>query len=257
MKTQRISKVTSLLIAVGIAASVSTSAFASITFTGSDASQQLSASATFTYLGGGNLQVTLANTYTGDTVDQGHVLTGVFFNDSGAGGLAPVSATAGAGSVQWSGTVSSAAPSSTVLGTEWAYGTGSAPHGANAGIISSGYYNPGTGNFGPGNPVGTYDMLDGSAYGILSVGYAGSDLDGLGTRIYIQPSMVFVLSGFDGKLNGLTDVSFQYGTALNEPNVVGNILPSVPEAPTVIAGVLLLLPLGASTIRILRKNRAA
>ena len=31
----------------------------------------------------------------------------------------------------------------------------------------------------------------------------------------------------------------------------------VPETSTVIAGVLLLLPFGASTFRILRKNRAA
>ena len=174
METRKITKLALLLAVMSIAAGASTDAIASITFTGSDASQQLSASVTFADLGGGNLQVTLVNTYSGDTVDQAHVLTGVFFSDSGAGGLAPVSATAGAGSVQWSGTVSSAAPSSAVLGTEWAYGTGGAPHGANAGIVSSGYYTPGMGNFAsPG------DMLDGSAYGILSAGYAGSDLDGL------------------------------------------------------------------------------
>ena len=67
--------------------------------------------------------------------------------------------------------------------------------------------------------------------------------------------MVFVLSGFNGNLNGLTDVSFQYGTALNEPNITGTT--PVPEASTVIAGALLLLPLGASALRILRRNRVA
>jgi choice-of-anchor C domain-containing protein len=42
-----------------------------------------------------------------------------------------------------------------------------------------------------------------------------------------------------------------WGAALDNVSLV-----AVPEAPTVIAGMLLLLPLGASTLRVLRRNRA-
>jgi hypothetical protein len=103
----------------------------------------------------------------------------------------------GAGAVEWVSSTSSAPPGPAVLGTEWAYGyPAHGPNGATAGIESSGVYSPiGTGNFAsPG------DMLDGSAYGLLSAGYAGSDLDGLANRVYIQDSMVFVLSNFSGTL---------------------------------------------------------
>jgi len=217
---------------------------ASQMFGGTNLSMQLSATATFTDLGGGKLGVTLANTYTGDTVDQAHVLTGVFFNYASALSLSPVSASASAGSIFWIGSTSGPAPDSSVLGTEWAYGTGSAPHGANAGIVSSGYYTPGFGNFAsPG------DMLDGSGYGILSAGYAGSDLDGLSNRPYVQPSMEFILSGFTGSLSSITDLSFQYGTSLSEPNLVG--LP-VPEP-----GAIALLGLGAAAVFMLRRKTQA
>jgi hypothetical protein len=196
------------------------SAIASVTFASTNGTQSLSASATFADLGGGQIQITLSNTFSGDTPDQSHVLTGLFF--SGLNGLTPLSATAGLGSLEWAGPTSSAPESSFVLGTEWAYGTGSAPGGATAGIISAGYYSPGSGNFAsPG------DMLDGSGYGILSLGYAGSDLDGLGNRPYIQNSMVFVLSGFGGNLVDISHVSFQYGTSLSESALLN--APQVPE----------------------------
>jgi hypothetical protein len=216
-------RLTALLAAVAIAAGASATGLGSVVFSGADAGNNLSASAGFTLLGGGDLQITLTNTYAGDTADQSHVLTGLFF--SGANGLTPVSATAGAGTVEWSGHTSSAPPGPAVLGTEWAYGTPThGPNGATAGIESSGAYVPiGTGNFAsPG------DMLDGSAYGLLSTGYAGSDGDGLSTRVYIQDSMVFVLTNFSGTLAGITDVTFTYGTSTSEPLVAGTPV-QVPE----------------------------
>jgi len=148
-------------------------------------------------------------------------LTGVFF--SGADGLTPVSATAGAGSVAWVGNTSIPAPGPSVLGQEWGYASGGHgnPNGANDGIAGAGFNN----NFGNGNFAGPGDMLDGSAYGILSAGYAGSDLDGLGSKTFIQPSMVFVLSGWSGSLSTITNVSFQYGTALSEPNLPATLVP--------------------------------
>ena len=217
---------------------------AELVFAATNSTQGLSASAGFSLLGGGELQITLTNTYIGDTPDQSHVLTGLFF--SGADGLTPISATAQAGSLQWQGTSSSAPASSLVLGTEWGYGSGSSgPGGSTAGIVSAGYYSAvGTGNFAaPG------DMLDGSAYGLLSLGYAGSDLDGLANRVYIQDAMVFVLGGFSGNLSSISHVSFQYGTMLSEP-VLANV--SVAPEPGITA-VFAACGLAAVLVRRLRK----
>ena len=222
-------------------------ATAQVTFSGTNNAGSLSASATFSLLGGGDLQVTLVNTFSLDTPDQSHVLTGVFF--AGANGLGEVSATAGAGSVEWAGHTSSAPESSAVLGTEWAYGSGASfinDPGATAGIFSSGYYTPGMGNFAsPG------DMLDGSAYGIVSAGYAGSDGDGLSTRQYIGNTMVFVLSGFGGNLSDISHVSFQYGTSSGEPSLAGNLVPT-PEPKTALILVAFLGVLGGRRLLLRR-----
>jgi hypothetical protein len=208
--------------------------------------ENLSATVTFTDLGGGNLQVTLANTYAGDTPDQAAVLTGVFFDFSGASGLSPVSATSSAGSVEWDGGAGAGvldpSPSSAVLGGEWAYGTGSAPGGPagiNAGIVSSGYYTPGQGNFANANPV---MMLDGSSYGILTAGYAGSNMDGLKSQgPYVQNSIDFILSGFSGSVSSISTVSFQYGTSTSEPNLTAVVVPEPATAALGGLGGLLLL----------------
>jgi hypothetical protein len=225
-------------VAVGIFAVAVTSALASITFSASDLPDNLSASATFTDLGGGDLQVTLVNTYTGDTVDQSHVLTALFF--SGAAGLTPVSALAAPGSLQWVAGASTVAGGADV-GANWQYVSGQGISSAGFGIFSAGNFPP--------SPSAT---LDGSAWGLVSAGYAGLHLDGLDSRTYIQDSVIFVLSGFKGDLSGISDVSFQYGTGLEDPNI-----PAVPETTTVLAGALLLLPLGASAFRILRRNRTS
>lgn len=62
--------------------------------------------------------------------------------------------------------------------------------------------------------------------------------------------------------NYLTASGGQYGVfALTLTDATGNyaqpVLGMVPEPSTVVAGVLLLLPFGVSTVRILRKNKAA
>lgn len=199
----------------------------------------ISASATFATLAGDELQITLVNTSPYATVAQSDVLTGIFF--SGADGLTPVSATAGAGSVQWQGGVSSAPDPPSVIGENWAYGTASgAPGEATSGINSSGAWNQGPGQ---GNFASPGANLDGSSYGLLSAGYAGATPDGLDGRVYIQNTMVFVLSGWTGSLSDISNVSFQYGTSLSEPNLTAV---AVPEPIALTPGALLLAALWVS-----------
>jgi hypothetical protein len=193
----------------------------SVTFLGSDPGHQLGASATFDAVGS-VLTVTLANTYSGNVVDQAHVLTGIFF--SGANGLTPL--TAQATGWKWIDGAKTAVNNLNV-GAEWQYlsGLSGAPGGATAGISSSGL-----GLFHAGNFGGAGNNLDGSSYGLLSSGYLGDYQDGLRGRLYLQNSTVFTLSGFSGSLTDIDGVSFQYGTSLSEPNVDGNVVvATVPD----------------------------
>jgi hypothetical protein len=62
---------------------------------------------------------------------------------------------------------------------------------------------------------------------------------------------------------GSEDTSVSFASASSQDGASGGMHPDagppppVPEPMTLIAGVLLLLPFGASTLRILRRNRAA
>jgi hypothetical protein len=93
------------------------------------------------------------------------------------------------------------------------------------------------------------DALDGSAYGMLSAGYAGSALDGPHGRSYIQKSMDFILSysGNSFDLSQISNVSFQYGTTLIEPNMIATAVP-VPEPNFGSVSALALLYLGGSRL---------
>jgi hypothetical protein len=65
-----------------------------------------------------------------------------------------------------------------------------------------------------------------------------------------------IMNGYWGYHPGVNQVGSIYnGNVLQD--VTYNIISDVPEPTTMIAGALLLLPFGASTIRILRKNRTA
>jgi hypothetical protein len=239
------------LIAAAASIGATGASHAALTFTGSG--NGISASATFTDLGGGNLQIQLVNTYTGDTPDQSHVLTAVFL--SGMNGLHPVSAILPSGSQVWTDH-SSVAAGGLNVGGEWAYlsGLSGVPGGGSAGISSSGFNWFGNGNFnGPNIDPPPNGALDGSGYGIISSGYAGLALDGLAGRSYAQNSVVFTLSGFTGKLSDISNVTFQYGTTTGEPFLTGTT--SIPESNFSRASLMFMLPVAASIF--LRKNRAA
>lgn len=190
-------------------------------FTGT--SGNLSASADFS-VNGSNLVVTLANISSANVLAPADVLTAVFFTLPG-GSYAPVSALLPVGSTVFFG--SNGAGN---VGGEWAYASGlsGAPGGADQGISSSGFGLFGGANFGGSNLQGPA-AVDGVQYGLTSKGddTTSGNAAVTGGNALIQYSVVFTLSGISSDFDpsSITKVSFQYGTALTEPNVPGKVVP--------------------------------
>jgi hypothetical protein len=191
------------------------------TFTGSDGTR--SGMVTFEN-SGSDLIITLTNTSTLDVLLPNEVMTAVFFDIQGDPlTLARESAVLAGGSIVLFGITDPGG----VVGGEWAYAAGlSGPNGADYGISSAGYGLFGPGNRFPGNNLAGPDAPNGLGYGITS---AGDDPDTGNTPVtgehpLIQNSVVFTLSGlpagFDPNVS-ISNVSFQYGTDLSEPNVPG------------------------------------
>ncbi len=195
---------------------IAPSARADVTFTGSSGS--LAASAVFGIVGS-SLTVTLTNTSTADVLVPADVLTALFFDIPSGVTLTPGSALLGSGS-----TVHFGPDGGGNVGGEWAYGAGlsGAPGGATRGISSAGFGLFGDGNFG-GSNLQDPAAVDGLQYGLTSAGdnLANGNAAVTGGNALIQNSVVFTLSGLpDGfTLGDVSNVSFQYGTALTEPNV--------------------------------------
>ncbi len=219
-----------LIIAVVATIGAGTAAADPITLVGT--SGNLKASVTFD-TSGTNLIVTLANVSTNDVLDPTDVLTGVFFDITGNPTLGRVSALLSSGSTVEFGS----APADGVVGGEWAYAAGiSGQNGAKEGISSAGLGLFGPGNRFPGaNLQGPADP-DGLQYGITS--YADNPATGnapvTGANDLIKYSVVFTLSGLpDGfdPSKGISNVTFQYGTALTDTNFQPPRLPPPPTVP--------------------------
>ena len=222
-----------------------TSATASLVVTGSGKptgdSYTVTAQATFTALPGNELQITLANIGTTATADIGGLVYGVSFSGA-AGTLSLVSASALAGETEWD------AGSSTALTST-------------LNVMSSGGNNPGwilNGNDVTALHGGTH------SFALLSEGYAGGTSGGLSNGQHnpnIQDYLVLVLSGYTGGnagLSSISDVVFGIGTSDDTITATsyGTLsTTAVPEPSTIFAAALLLLPFGASALRIYR-NRA-
>ncbi len=191
-------------------------------------SGDLSASANFV-ASGGTLTVTLTNTSTSDVLIPADVLTGVFFTIPQNPTLTRDSATVALGSSVLFGSTDSGG----VVGGEWAYKDGlvGAPGGADEGISSAGLGLFGSGDVFPGTNLQGPADPDGLQYGITSAGdnpLTGNDAV-TGKTTYqgkypngalIKNSVVFVLDvPLDFDTSKITDVSFQYGTDLTEPNI--------------------------------------
>jgi hypothetical protein len=191
---------------------------APLTFTGSAGTR--AASVTFSLIGG-NLDVVLTNTSTFDTLVPTDVLTGVFFTNGST--LTPLSALLSPGSSVFYDPQGQ--PIGGVVGGEWAYASGlaGAPGGATKGISSSGLGLFGASNF-PGPDLAPPDnSVDGLQYGLLSAGddtSTGNPGGILGSEGLVKNSVHFTL-GISNLSGVISNVSFQYGTSLSEPNIVG------------------------------------
>lgn len=241
-------------------------------FTGSSGNR--AASAQFD-VSGTNLVVTLTNTSAFDVSVPVDVLTALFFTIAGDPTLTPVSAMLASGSMVFYDP--NGQPAGGNVGGEWAYKDGipSAPHGADEGISSTGVGLFDKSNFnGPELAGPANNALNGLQYGILSAGddtVTGNPAI-LGSGGLIKNSVVFTLSGlpqnfslYDQNTTKISNVSFQYGTSLTEPNITGgctqNCIPpctvncgggtqGIPEPAS-----LGLLGLGLLAIGVLRRRQ--
>lgn len=187
---------------------------------------------------GAPLSVTLTNTSTADTLVPSDVLTAVFFTVSGSPTLTPVSALLGAGSTVFYD--AQGQPAGGVVGGEWAYRSGltGAPGGARAGISSAGFSLFGPGDLFPGPDLQSPTSPNGVEYGILSAGDNAATGNGgiTGSGGLIRNAVVFLFNVPSGLLltrSDVNNVSFQYGTALNEPNFA---VPAPDSAILLMAG---------------------
>jgi hypothetical protein len=235
MKFSRFSRFAALAAAVATCAATTAQASLDFTFTASGTASTgdpISASAHFVDLGGGQLQITLANTQSGDTGYIADTLYGVFFSGATITGL--VSGKATAGSSIWTypssgnATTPGALGADTALTDPWQIATVAGHSGIDA-------------------------FTGSNKEGLVSTGFTGTlHTDGISNSQHQpldQSTAVFILT-YSGTISSISDVRFLYNTSTDSPEFL------VPEPTTFIAGALLLLPFGASTVRILRNRKA-
>lgn len=143
-----------------------------------------------------------------------------------------------------------------VVGGEWAYASSlvGAPGGATEGIGSAGFGLFGPGDLFPGSDLQSPVSPDGIQYGITAAGdnIATGNAAVTGDNALIKNSVTFTLGGlptdFLPSQRNITNVSFQYGTALTEPNIPGRDT-QIPEPSTLLLLTVVLIGLAQAKRR--------
>jgi hypothetical protein len=184
--------------------------------------EALKAKATFEVVGS-ELVVHLFNEGTYDPNDAGDILTALFFDVTGNPTFTRIEAKLTLGSsVKGNGGLTDPGG---VVGGEWAYKSGlsGAPHGARQGISSAGYGLFGPGDRFPGTNLQGPASPDGVQYGITTHADApGNDNGSIASQGLIKNGVVFRLGNLPGgfTVDRISNVSFQYGTGLDEINLI-------------------------------------
>lgn len=234
-------KLIMLTAAVGLLAAEDVKASISYGTTGTVSDGSVNAQAIFT-LGNGTLTVVLTDLLQ-NPVSDGVTISGFSFSISGATGITSFGGSGTLGKIL-NGNGDYTAGSSASSLTHWA-----APlSGTTVNMTTLTGGKPNQLIIGPDD----HGTLDGSG------AYSGSG----NNSIFQHTPVVLGSATFTFDITGITanstlsDVSFIFGTAGGAANTLrGNLLGSVPEPSTVLAGLLLLVPFGVSTVRILRRNK--
>jgi hypothetical protein len=186
----------------------------------------LSAEVTFSIVSG-DLNIVLKNTTADTSAIAANILHAVFWTSSDVLPTAGATAKISSGSFAdiFTTALSPDYPALTNVGGEFAYASGIlagvAPQNANQGISSAGYGIFGDGNLNGSNLTDTV-AVGGIDFGIVGPSYVfGSGNNPQDAAALIQNSVTFV---FDTAYTGtskytFSDVNFQYGTGLNDPNI--------------------------------------
>lgn len=222
------------LCATAASALTATPAAAAVVFNGTNGSN-LSAQATFDIVGG-RLVLTLTNTSLVDVNDNPNMLHALFWDMASNPVLTYTSANM-CNTCSFVGTTLNNG-AGTNVGSEFAFKQDAGGLGQGItqdyGVSSAGYN-----IFGPGNVVagapdrgGSNQPPNGPDFGILSAGYiAGNDSNGMNNQQpFIKNSVIFDLGAFAGNLGSISNVRFQYDTALTGANFTST--PPVPEPAT-------------------------
>ncbi len=224
---------------VALALSIVVNTAHGLTFTatglGDDTSKTLSASATFV-VSGLKLVITLSNTASNDPDKSAEILTGVFFTLAGDPALTRTSVVLGSDtSIEDRHGISGPGMN---IGDEWAYANdlNGLPQGANEGLAIASLKKFGKRNRFSGPKLGP---SGGVQFGITTdFDNLGNDKASLRHQQLIGDTVVFTLGGLPTNftLADISNVSFQYGTNLKDPdlNLAGTISgeatsPAIPE----------------------------
>ncbi len=203
----------------------------------------LAASADFSYLPGGQLQIVVTNLGAEPTKNV-EALGGMFFTLPSDVNLTPLSATVTAGSHVYNyGSVP------TNIGAEWSYKTGFDYNGTNVGVSAVGYGLGSDTYFPGGTNLSGPSSLDGADWSIISTDPTAPQGNQLDDPLIANSATFVFNTNRQFSFSEITGLGFQYGTSLDEP------WKPIPEPTTMVMCALGLGCLGGLARRRLKNDK--